>query len=132
MPDTTYQKGLDGESRAALYLQNRGMVLLQKRYRSPFGEIDLVMRDGDTLVFVEVKARANADAGTMLRVGWTRGTTEQGSSGSAIFVATTGGTRYVVGALHGGSASCANPQGTDYYGRFNRAFYRGLGDWLTQ
>ena len=63
MPDNTYQKGLDGESRAALYLQNRGMVLLQKRYRSPFGEIDLVMRDGDTLVFVEVKARANAEAG---------------------------------------------------------------------
>ena len=63
MPDNTYRKGLDGESRAAVYLQNRGMVLLQKRYRSPFGEIDLVMRDGDTLVFVEVKARTNAGAG---------------------------------------------------------------------
>ena len=63
MPDTTYQKGLDGESRAALYLQNRGMVLLQKRYRSPFGEIDAVLRDGDTLVLLEVKARRTGGAG---------------------------------------------------------------------
>ena len=64
MPDTAYQKGLDGESRAALYLQNRGMVLLARRYRSPFGEIDAILRDGDTLVFVEVKARSTTDYGT--------------------------------------------------------------------
>ena len=63
MREPTYQKGLAGEQRATEYLQSRGMVLLEQRYRSPFGEIDLVMRDGDTLVFVEVKARANADAG---------------------------------------------------------------------
>ena len=66
MTDDTYQKGLDGESRAVEYLQNRGMVLLQKRYRSPFGEIDAVMREGDTLVFVEVKARSTGREGSGL------------------------------------------------------------------
>jgi len=66
MTDTAYRKGLAGESRAAEYLQKRGMVLLEKRYRSPFGEIDLVMRDGETLVFVEVKARGTGRRGTGL------------------------------------------------------------------
>jgi putative endonuclease len=66
MPDGTYQKGLAGESRAEAYLKNRGMVLLQRRYRSPFGEIDLVMADGDALVFVEVKARSTAGEGAGL------------------------------------------------------------------
>jgi len=66
MTDNTYQKGLDGESRAVIYLQNRGMVLLQTRYRSPFGEIDAVMLDGDTLVFVEVKARNTGMTGSGL------------------------------------------------------------------
>jgi putative endonuclease len=66
MTDSTYQKGLNGESRAIRYLQNRGMVLLQTRYRSPFGEIDAVMMDGDTLVFVEVKARNTGASGSGL------------------------------------------------------------------
>ena len=57
MPDGTYEKGLAAEERAEAYLSSRGMVPLARRYRSPFGEIDLIMRDGDTLVFVEVKAR---------------------------------------------------------------------------
>ncbi|MCE5341989.1 MAG: YraN family protein [Eubacteriales bacterium] len=70
MTDTTYDKGLAGESRAIAYLTGRGMVLLMQRYRSPFGEIDAVMRDGDALVFVEVKARATGGAGTgLLAVG---------------------------------------------------------------
>ena len=63
MPEGTYEKGLSGEDEAIAYLQNRGMVLLARRYRSPFGEIDLVMRDGETLVFVEVKARSKGRAG---------------------------------------------------------------------
>jgi len=70
MPDTAYEKGLAGESRAVEYLTKRGMVLLTQRYRSPFGEIDAVMRDGDALVFVEVKARGTARAGAgLLAVG---------------------------------------------------------------
>ena len=73
---------------------------------------------------------ATVDSGAMWQIGWTQGTTEEGSSGSAIW-ALLGSTRYVVGALHGGSASCQNPQGADFFGRFDRAFYRGLGTWLT-
>lgn len=66
MPDrriNAYAKGMLGEARACEYLQQRGMVLLEKRYRSPFGEIDLVMREGEWLVFVEVKTRQKAGQG---------------------------------------------------------------------
>ena len=66
MTDGTYEKGLAGESRAIAYLQSRGMVLLERRYRSPFGEIDAVMRDGDMIVFVEVKARNTGREGSGL------------------------------------------------------------------
>lgn len=66
MPESTYEKGLAGEADAIAWLQNRGMVLLTQRYRSPFGEIDAVMRDGETLVFVEVKARATRGEGAGL------------------------------------------------------------------
>ena len=66
MTEGTYEKGLTGERKAIQYLQNRGMVLLQQRYRSPFGEIDLVMRDGEALVFIEVKARNTGREGSGL------------------------------------------------------------------
>ena len=46
-----------GEARAALYLRKKGMRVLARRYRAGHGEIDLVARDGETLVFVEVKTR---------------------------------------------------------------------------
>lgn len=77
-------------------------------------------------------AGATVDSGSMWQVGWTQGTTEGGSSGSAIWTQLGGSTRYVVGALHGGSASCQNPQGADFFGRFDRAYYRGIGSWLTR
>lgn len=54
---TAYAKGVLGEDAAAQYLESMGMVLLEKRYHSPYGEIDLVMLDGDVLVMVEVKTR---------------------------------------------------------------------------
>ena len=66
MPEGTYEKGLAGEAQAEAYLQSRGMVPLMRRYRSPFGEIDLVMMDAGTLVFIEVKARAAGRAGAGL------------------------------------------------------------------
>ena len=53
----TYETGLKGEEIAAQYLSEHGMRLLEHRYREKTGEIDLIMEDGDTLVFVEVKAR---------------------------------------------------------------------------
>jgi len=66
MTDGTYEKGLTGERKAVEYLTKKGMVLLSQRYHSPFGEIDLVMRDGDTLAFVEVKARDTGREGSGL------------------------------------------------------------------
>jgi putative endonuclease len=46
-----------GEREAALYLRRQGLRVLVRGYRTPRGEIDLIARDGDTLVFVEVKTR---------------------------------------------------------------------------
>jgi putative endonuclease len=49
--------GQRGEAAAARYLERRGLVILARNLRSRLGEIDLLARDGRTLVFVEVKAR---------------------------------------------------------------------------
>jgi putative endonuclease len=48
-----------GEQRAAEFLARMGMVLVTRNYRVPEGEIDLIMEDSGTLVFVEVKTRAS-------------------------------------------------------------------------
>ena len=53
----TKQIGTRGERGAREYLERRGYEHVQANYRSKFGEIDLVMRDGQTVVFVEVKAK---------------------------------------------------------------------------
>ncbi len=52
-----YAKGREGEARAAEMLQRRGYTILNRRFRSPAGEIDLVALNGCHLAFVEVKAR---------------------------------------------------------------------------
>jgi putative endonuclease len=49
--------GERGERAAARYLKRRGMRMLCRGYRTKWGEIDLIARDGDTVVFIEVKAR---------------------------------------------------------------------------
>jgi putative endonuclease len=48
--------GREGESRAAAALEAKGMRILTRNFRSGAGEIDLIALDGETLVFVEVKA----------------------------------------------------------------------------
>ncbi len=50
-------RGADAEDRAARHLQGQGLVLLARNWRCRHGEIDLIMRDRTTLVFVEVRAR---------------------------------------------------------------------------
>jgi putative endonuclease len=50
-------RGRLAERFAAAYLQARGLKLLTKNFRYRHGEIDLVMEDGDTIVFVEVRLR---------------------------------------------------------------------------
>ena len=52
-----YGSGLKGEEAAERCLQALGMTTVARRYRAADGEIDLIMRDGETLVFVEVKYR---------------------------------------------------------------------------
>jgi putative endonuclease len=46
-----------GERLAATHLTSAGMVLLDRNWRTAAGEIDLIARDGDSLVFIEVKTR---------------------------------------------------------------------------
>ncbi|MEW9899416.1 YraN family protein [Chitinivorax sp. PXF-14] len=57
------QSGPAAEAAAALFLQQQGLRIVERNYRCRFGEIDLIARDGNTLVFVEVKARASGDFG---------------------------------------------------------------------
>ena len=58
------QLGKLGENLAVEELESRGYAILERRYRTRHGEIDIVARDGDTLVFVEVKARVTSEFGT--------------------------------------------------------------------
>jgi putative endonuclease len=63
---TTKQSGDAAEDRVLAYLAGRGLRLVERNYRTPHrggGEIDLVMRDGATLVFVEVRRRASRTFG---------------------------------------------------------------------
>ncbi|MGN6721915.1 MAG: YraN family protein [Marmoricola sp.] len=55
--------GRYGESVAARQLTALGMTVIDRNWRGPSGEIDLVLRDGDTLVICEVKTRTTADHG---------------------------------------------------------------------
>ena len=53
------RRGEAAESLAADFLQRRGLTVLERNYRCRFGEIDLVARSGELLVFVEVRARTS-------------------------------------------------------------------------
>lgn len=44
------------EDRAVLFLKKKGYRILERNYRSLFGELDVIARDGNTLVFIEVKS----------------------------------------------------------------------------
>ena len=70
--------------------------------------------------------QCSGTSGNYYRVTWNQGTTEGGSSGSALF---QGG--YVVGTLYGGSATCTNRANSDYYGRFDVAYNAAIKSWLN-
>lgn len=55
--------GVKAEALAAAFLQARGLGVIARNVRNRFGEIDIVCRDGDTLVFVEVRLRRSARFG---------------------------------------------------------------------
>jgi putative endonuclease len=56
-----FQTGLSAESRAAALLIAKGYRILARRFRTPYGEIDIVARKRSLIAFVEVKARASLD-----------------------------------------------------------------------
>ena len=56
-----FRTGLSAEARAAAYLMAKGYRILAKRFRTPYGEIDLVARRRNLIAFIEVKARATLD-----------------------------------------------------------------------
>lgn len=58
--------GKRAEDLAAAYLQARGLSILERNYHCRFGEIDLIARDGDSLVFVEVRSRRSSAFGGAL------------------------------------------------------------------
>lgn len=61
---TTRLRGRAAEDAACAWLERRGLKLRARNYRCRFGEIDLIMQDGDGLVFVEVRSRTRSDFGT--------------------------------------------------------------------
>lgn len=59
-------KGFEFEQRAKRYLAKQGLKFVQQNYNCRFGEIDLIMQDGMTIVFVEVRYRKTAKYGSAL------------------------------------------------------------------
>ena len=56
-----FRTGVSAEARAAAFLMAKGYRILAKRFRTPYGEIDLVARRRNLIAFIEVKARATLD-----------------------------------------------------------------------
>ncbi len=56
--------GARGEALAALRLADSGMEIVERNWRCRYGELDIVAREGDVLVFVEVKTRSGTGYGT--------------------------------------------------------------------
>ncbi|MEX2144478.1 MAG: YraN family protein [Anaerolineales bacterium] len=63
MPNQKQVLGSWGEQRAAEFLEKLGYLILARNVRSEYGEIDLLARQGQVLVFVEVKARSSTAFG---------------------------------------------------------------------
>lgn len=60
---TSRERGIWGEDRACAFLMSQGFSVIDRNYRSRFGEIDIIANDCGCLVFVEVKTRKNKSFG---------------------------------------------------------------------
>jgi putative endonuclease len=90
------QLGQYAESQALQYLRSQGLSWVMSNYRTRCGEIDLIMRDGPVLVFVEVRQRTSrAFGGAVASVTWSK---QINKHGSALFTA-NGVTRSVSGTF---------------------------------
>jgi len=58
-----YISGKDGEEIACQFLRSHGYEIVERNWRTRFAEIDIIARDGDAIVFVEVKSRASREYG---------------------------------------------------------------------
>jgi putative endonuclease len=54
------KRGIWGEALAAWYLKQRGLHIIERNWRTRYGELDLIAKQGDLVIFVEVKLRKNA------------------------------------------------------------------------
>ena len=63
MSDRRVALGRHGEALAANYLTRKGVQIIARNYRQKTGEIDIIARDGDYLVFIEVKTRKSSHFG---------------------------------------------------------------------
>ena len=57
------RRGADAEALAAAFLEKQGLRVIERNWRCRFGEIDLVLRDGDMIVMVEVRLRTHSAFG---------------------------------------------------------------------
>lgn len=60
---TRAETGRNAEELAAVLLSTKGMTVVERNFRAKVGEIDLVAKDGEEMVFVEVRARSRGDFG---------------------------------------------------------------------
>ena len=64
MPSPRSKLGAQGESIAAAHLEASGLRIIERNFRTRYGEVDLVAEDGDAIVFVEVKTRRGSAYGS--------------------------------------------------------------------
>jgi putative endonuclease len=66
MTQARLKTGRQGEEIASRYLRDQGYLILERNFRCSFGEMDIVARQGDVLVFVEVRSRRSDGFGEPL------------------------------------------------------------------
>ena len=64
MTTTRQELGKSGENLASAEIERRGYAVIERGYRTRWGEIDIIAHDGETLVFVEVRRKSHVDCGS--------------------------------------------------------------------
>jgi putative endonuclease len=67
-PPTSIARGNAGEDQAAAYLQRAGMHIVERNFKTKLGELDIIAREGPTLVFVEVRMRSTTTFGNAVEM----------------------------------------------------------------